>query len=402
MDKKGQPKEIKLQDLQHFRTLRIFREYLAEAQNECELDRTFADSRRRLALGDYLGLMLFGLLNPVARTMRGLVQASNIEKVQADVCSRPVSLGSFSETQHLVNLDILEKMFARLSKEIREAESKSLDSKAGEVIDWLAHDGSLWSALPRMSWALYGGGRNGNAKAVKLHLSFLVGADCPAEASVVEGRVCERAELRKRLKKGGAYVADRYFGEDYGLLDELEKRECRYCIRILDSARVEVVEKLGITDADAQCGVLRQELVKLGHKKWQRGQLRLVYVRGVTGEILLLATNLGVDQMSARDIASLYKNRWSIEYFFRWVKCVLGCGHWMAESRKGVTIQIYLALIASLLLQLQLGRRPSKRVWELMQWHQMKLIGDDELAVLLREQLAREARKRSKNSQKKI
>ena len=37
----------------------------------------------------------------------------------------------------------------------------------------------------------------------------------------------------------------------------------------------------------------------------------------------------------------------------------MGCGHWMAESRNGAIIQIHLALIGSLLLQLQLGRRPS-------------------------------------------
>jgi hypothetical protein len=74
----------------------------------------------------------------------------------------------------------------------------------------------------------------------------------------------------------------------------------------------------------------------------------------------------------------------------------MGCGHWMAESRNGVSIQIYLALIASLLLQLQLGRRPSKRVWELMQWHQAGALEDGELEGLLVTQLAKEQRCRDK------
>ena len=53
---------------------------------------SFADPKRRLALGDYLCLFLLGLFNPVARTMRGLQQASHLPRVQAAVCGRPVSL----------------------------------------------------------------------------------------------------------------------------------------------------------------------------------------------------------------------------------------------------------------------------------------------------------------------
>ena len=100
--------------------------------------------------------------------------------------------------------------------------------------------------------------------------------------------------------------------------------------------------------------------------------------------------------MSAADLALLYKQRWGIEYFFRWVKCVMSCGHWMAESRNGVTIQIYLALIASLLLQLQLGRRPLKRVWELMRWHSMGMAGSEEVALQLDAMAGAEARAEEK------
>jgi hypothetical protein len=63
-----------------------------------------------------------------------------------------------------------------------------------------------------------------------------------------------------------------------------------------------------------------------------------------------------------------------VEYFFRWMKCLMGCGHWLAESPRGITLQIYLALIGALLLQLDLERRPIRRVWELLQWHQMSMM----------------------------
>lgn len=65
----------------------------------------------------------------------------------------------------------------------------------------------------------------------------------------------------------------------------------------------------------------------------------------------------------------------------------MGCGHWLAESPRGITLQIYLALIGALLLQLDLGRRASRRVWELLQWHQMGMMDDAEPAAQLTAQL---------------
>lgn len=388
-------------ELGHFRVLREFREALADAQAEVEPHPSFLDARRKLELGDYLGLMLFGLLNPIARTMRGLSHCSKFGKVRKDVCSNPASLGSLSEAQHLVDVGVLERVLGDLVErrlnEVRErSTSKPVDSKARQVIEWMAHDGSCFPALERMSWALYGSGPKGTSKGVKLHLSFHVEADIPARASVCEAAICERGQLRKKLVRGSAYIADRLYGMEHAFFRELEKNGCHYCIRIKDEAVVDVIEELPVSEQDNRAGVLRQCRAKLGLGKRtaQSPELRLVYVRGVDGTILLLATNLDMHQLSAADVALLYKRRWEIEYYFRWMKCIMGCGHWMAESRNGAIIQIYLALIGSLLLQLQLGRRPSKRVWETMQWHQCGMVSDEELKVILARQLASEQRRR--------
>jgi hypothetical protein len=78
----------------------------------------------------------------------------------------------------------------------------------------------------------------------------------------------------------------------------------------------------------------------------------------------------------------------------------LGCGHWLAESPKGVSLQLYLALIGALLLQLDLGRRPSKRVWELLQWHLLGMVDDATLAQELRRQLLAEERLRAQKTKR--
>ena len=64
--------------------------------------------------------------------------------------------------------------------------------------------------------------------------------------------------------------------------------------------------------------------------------------------------------LNADVIALLYRYRWHVETFFRWFKCVLGCRHLFAESPQGLTIQIYTALIAGLLVVLWTGRKPTR------------------------------------------
>jgi hypothetical protein len=73
--------------------------------------------------------------------------------------------------------------------------------------------------------------------------------------------------------------------------------------------------------------------------------------------------------LSADLIALIYRYRWQVELFFKWIKCILGCRHLLAESPSGVAIQIYLALIAAMLLTRMTGKRPTKRQMEMLQFY---------------------------------
>ena len=132
-----------------------------------------------------------------------------------------------------------------------------------------------------------------------------------------------------------------------------------FVVRLRDEAVVEVEEELPLAEADRAAGVLRQAWVKLGCKSRRAPlRLRVVWVQ-TPREILRLVTNLKGEELSGGEVALLYKERWRIELFFRWIKCILGCRHWLAESPEGVAIQIYLALIAALLLQLHTMLNPT-------------------------------------------
>jgi IS4 transposase len=117
--------------------------------------------------------------------------------------------------------------------------------------------------------------------------------------------------------------------------------------------------------------------------------VRLVWVKTRENNVLILATNLPPEKLSAALVWLVYKSRWKVELFFRWIKCILGCRHWLAESANGCAIQLYLALIAALLLQLHFGRRPNKRMMELIEFHQLGIATDHELQVGLERQLQR-------------
>src|SRR5262249_45003126 len=86
-------------------------------------------------------------------------------------------------------------------------------------------------------------------------------------------------------------------------------------------------------------------------------------------DILLLATDR-LD-LAAELVALAYRYRWAVELFFRWLKCILGCRPWLSESANGVAIQVYVALIASLLVVLGTGRKPNRRTWEMLQYYRI-------------------------------
>jgi len=125
--------------------------------------------------------------------------------------------------------------------------------------------------------------------------------------------------------------------------------------------------------------VIRSAWVRLGCKtRYHSVRLRVVWVQ-TPKEVLRLVTNLGPVELTAGEVALLYKERWRIELFFRWVKCILGCRHWLAESPRGVAIELYLALIAALLLQLYTGGQPNRRLMEMIRWYLVGVASLEEL-----------------------
>ena len=241
-----------------------------------------------------------------------------------------------------------------------------------------ANDGTLLPALPRMAWALY---QDEQHRAGKLHLEFSVFRQVPTEWTLTSGNGSERKAWEKKLKRGGFYVNDRNYSHDYKLILRVQKAGASFVLRLHNNAILtEVGERRPLTQADRKAGVVRDVRVKLGSEP-DGPEVRLVEVQS-DGHLFLLITDR--QDIPAELIALIYRYRWQIELFFKWVKCILGCRHLLAESPQGVAAQIYCALIAATLLTLYTGRKPNKRAMEALQLYWLGYASLDELCVALK------------------
>ena len=178
---------IREAELRQWRLIEAFGARVAELAAQRGVAASLSDPRRHLLYGQYLSLFLFGLVNPVLRTVRALCAASALGRVQREVCGQRVSLGSFSEAQSLVDPAFLEALFGQLAGEVHGPPPKDPREAA---FYWLAQDSSLWRALPRMEWALYGGGRVGAPNRGSPIASFRFSPPPPRRCACIWAFIC--------------------------------------------------------------------------------------------------------------------------------------------------------------------------------------------------------------------
>ncbi|MDE0827293.1 MAG: transposase [Akkermansiaceae bacterium] len=155
---------------------------------------------------------------------------------------------------------------------------------------------------------------------------------------------------------GEFYVGDRNDGRDYKLLKRMDDDGCGFAIRLMEQAVVTPIKDLALSDEDREAGVVSDQIVRLGAAKRRSLEpVRVIRIEKPEREepIIIVTNQLDPKDLSARLVGEIYRTRWDIKLFFRWLKCIFGRPmqwHWFAESSGGVGIQLYTALIASLLL----------------------------------------------------
>jgi IS4 transposase len=221
-------------------------------------------------------------------------------------------------------------------------------------------------------------------------------------AKITDANTNERQILRKLLTPGKLYVLDAGYAQ-YKLLNEIKTSDSSFVVRVQDNAVLETIEERPLSKDAMHAGVTRDVIARLGstprradfpepiriieifHKgdesvyRKSRVSSKKTFRTKDTDYTFLLATNRM--DLPAEAIALIYRYRWQIELFFRWLKCILGCRHLLAHSQNGVTIQVYCALIASMLITLWTGRKPTKRTFEMLNFYFLGWADTEELEL---------------------
>jgi hypothetical protein len=367
MAQKRRP-EVRASDLQGFKYFQMLTPLLERLREVGTLrDRA---GNRQLFFDQYAALLLLYFFSPVVSSLRGLQQASALDKVQKLLGVRRTSLGSLSEATGVFDAEPLRQI-------VQDLASRALPLEHGRNAEALrgltAVDGTVLRALPKMAWALW---MDDQHRAAKLHLHFEVFKGVPVDATLTPAACSEPNQLRAMLQPDRLYVIDRGYA-DYQLFRDIVDAGSSFVGRVKDNTAFSVAEERSLTAAAQQAGVVRDlVLSKLGtghHKDILQRPVRLVIVRyrksnGQPEELWLITDRL---DLAAELVSLAYRSRWTIELFFRWFKCVLGCRHLLALDANGVAIQVYVALIASLLIVLWTNRKPTKRTWEMIQFYLM-------------------------------
>ena len=239
-------------------------------------------------------------------------------------------------------------VFAELLAIMMRQAHRGLRRKIGETV-YLIDATSVRLNERSASWARFSAGVCG----AKVHVIYDADADRPIYAAISTANVNDiTAAQQMPIEPGATYVFDLGY-YDYAWWASLDAAACRIVTRFKSNTPLTVVEELAVP-ADSnilsdRIGFLPARQAKSRRNPMQHA-VREVRVRIETGKVLRILSN-DLDA-SAQEIADLYKRRWAIELFFRWVKQTLKITRFFGTSENAVQIQIAVALIAFLLLRL--------------------------------------------------
>lgn len=346
--------------------------YLKTLDKHCKrLRRCAAHPNRVLHYDDLLTLQLLAFFNPTLRSLRTLEDASQSVRLQDCLSIEKVCRSTLSDANACLDARLLEPLIADLRRRVPHLSQtdRPLDQLFKRAV---AVDGSFFHVAANVAWALRKRkpwDDRTDDRFVRLDLQYCC-RDGTMHALEINGRgTSETTAAARHIEPGKLYIADRgIFSFRY--IGQLLAGRADFVLRIKTSQRLEVVRELPLSPQQKAAGVVSDRVVVLApsgdYQQAPTQELRevvLIDERHPDRPVRLL-TNL--TDVPASVAGEVYRWRWQIELFFRWLKVHAHFRHVISHSHNGLTLSFYVAVIGVLLMYLHSGRKLSKYAYSLL------------------------------------
>lgn len=280
--------------------------------------------------------------------------------------------GSLKDDRLSQALELESISYAQLSRRLRDLPPEAVQVLFRNVIQEYAEEGGFQTigkilgrlylidsstislCLSRYPWADFRKTKAG----IKLHLrlSFHDGKSMPDKAVVTPAKQADKSQMEALIVEDpdALNVFDRGY-VDYQLFDRYCANDIRFTTRLKSNAIVEVVAESAVDPAGR---IKKDQVVFLGTNSINKMKhpLRLVETEDTEGNPIIILTN--DFELPAAEISDIYRHRWQIELFFKWIKQHLRVKHFYGLSQRAVENQLFIALITyclMLLVQMKTG-----------------------------------------------
>lgn len=358
--KKIEPEQVR--SLSIVRRLMPWREQLATAFGT-------GHGNASLQTIDVLIVLLAAFFNPMVRSQRLIEALSSQAWMQAQTGLARVPRSTLSDAVRRFDPSSLEPLIRDLTARIPALRRRNPDLEA-ITRQVLIADGTHFNLAGEVAWALQC--RRGRSEKPQARVRWNVQLDLehfvPVDGDLSGGDDgSEPDALRRRLRGDVVYVMDRNFLH-FALLNDILNAGSSFVLRLRKNTCFAADSARALTAKDRDLGVLADEEGRLtGGKTHVRHYsaappartLRRVTVWDAKNQTrLVLLTDMF--DVPAWVIAELYRGRWQIELFFKWVKSYAAMDCLLSQHPNGITLQFYIAVIATLLMYLATGRPVDK------------------------------------------
>jgi len=356
---------------------------------------------RTLHFDTLLVTLLIGFYESADRSLRMLDDLSCTHQAQALLPSGRVPRSTLSDALAGFDPKQLTPIVASLMKQLPGLH-RADDDLAALLKRILAADGSIFTVPADVAWAIALTRPNGVVgRQIRLNLTLDVLQFVPSDfdlSGASDGS--ESAAFIRQLQGGVIYLFDRNF-VDFVFLHAVLAKQSDFVVRLKSDTRFNTIEQRPLGEKDKSAHVLSDSIGcvpgSAGSPGFGQRRFREVVILDTRNNKLvrLLTTLLDPE---AHIIGKLYRHRWNIELFFRWLKCVARLEHLISHSPNGITIQFYVAVIAVLLNYIRTGQRPGVYEFRCLSWVARGIMS----VAAMQEVLARRQRERDQNKRRRL